>query len=172
MKHIYPKNDYELRKTLFEKLEGFSFPVFEDKKLFNNLTLFDFESICVPTEELKETQTTTWIGKHVPISVSISSNLIDEPIFLFNKDPQNLIIDFVSKLELLAEKSKLEMRTKFQDIEVAVNERMKKIFDQLHERGKNYSLTNSSTKTNALKIRKKQICQHNSCEFRKINSLI
>ena len=76
---------------------------------------------------------------NIPISVSISSNLIDEPIFLYNKDPQNLIIDFVSKLELLAEKSKLEMRTKFQDIEVAVNERMKKIFDQLSERGKNYS---------------------------------
>ena len=48
-------------------------------------------------------------------------------------------MDFVSKLELLAEKSKLEMRTKFQDIERAVNERMKKIFDQLNERGKNFS---------------------------------
>ena len=32
--------------------------------------------------------------------------------------------DFVSKLELLAEKSKVDMRTKFQDIEVAVNERL------------------------------------------------
>ena len=139
MKHIYPKNVYELRETLFEKLEGFSFPVSEGNKFFNNLAIFYFESICVPTEELKQTQTTTWIGKHVPILVSISSNLIDEPIILYNKDPQNLIIDFVSKLELLAEKSKLEMRTKIQGIEVAVNERMKKIFDQLNERGKNYS---------------------------------
>ena len=103
VKHIYPKNVHELRKTLFEKLEGFNLPVSEDNKLFSNLAIFDFESICVPTEELKETQTTTWIGKHVPISVSISSNLIDEPIFLYNNDPQNLIIDFVSKLELLAE---------------------------------------------------------------------
>ena len=50
-----------------------------------------------------------------------------------------MIIDFVSNLELLAEKSKLEMRTKFQDIEVAVNERMKNIFDQLNGRGKNFS---------------------------------
>ena len=132
VKHIYPKNVYELRENLFEKLEGFNLPVSDDKKLFKNLAIFDFESICVPTEKLKETQTTTWIGKNVPISVSISSNLIDEPIFLYNKDPQTLIIDFVSKLELLAEKSKLEMRTKFQDIEVAVNERMKKIFDQLN----------------------------------------
>ena len=135
VKHIYPKNVYELRETLFEKLEGFSFPVSEGNKFFNNLAIFYFESICVPTEELKQTQTTTWIGKHVPILVSISSNLIDEPIILYNKDPQNLIIDFVSKLELLAEKSKLEMRTKIQGIEVAVNERMKKIFDQQNERG-------------------------------------
>ena len=50
-----------------------------------------------------------------------------------------MIIDFVSNLELLAEKSKLEMRTKFQDIEVAINERMKKIFDQLNERSITYS---------------------------------
>ena len=34
---------------------------------------------------------------------------------------------------------KLEMRTKFQDFEAAVNDRMKKIFNQLKERGKNYS---------------------------------
>ena len=123
---------------MFEKLEGFSLPVSKATKFFNNLANFDFESICVPTEELKETQTTIWIGKHVPISVSISSNLIDEPIFLYNKDPQSLMTDFASKHRLLSEKSELETRTKFQDIEVAVNERMKKIFDQLNEPGKNY----------------------------------
>ena len=116
---------YELRETLFEKLQGFNVPVSELNRFFNNLAIFDFESICVPTEELKETKTTTWVGKHVPFSVSISSNLIDEPIFLYNKEPQNLIIDFVSILELLAEKIMLEM-TKNQDIEVAINERMKK----------------------------------------------
>ena len=91
VKHIYPKKVYEFRETLFEKLEGLNLPVSEDNKLFKNLAILHFESICVRTEELKETQTTTWIGKHVPILVSISSNLIDEPIFLYNKDPQNLI---------------------------------------------------------------------------------
>ena len=81
MRHIYAKNVYELRENLFEKLEVFSLPVSEGNKLFNNLAIFNFESICVPTEELKKKQTTTWIGKHFAISVSIS-NLIDEPIFL------------------------------------------------------------------------------------------
>ena len=77
MNHIYPKNVYELRESLFEKLEGFNLPVSEDNQLVNNIAIFELESICVPTEELREIQTTTWIGKHVPISVSISSNLID-----------------------------------------------------------------------------------------------
>ena len=76
------------------------------------------------TEERKETQTTIWIGKQLPISVSKSLNLIDEPIFLYNKDSQNLIIDFV------------RMRRNFQDFEEAVNERMNKTFDQLNEKGK------------------------------------
>ena len=126
-------------KPFSEKLEGFNLPVSEENKLLNNLAVFNFESICVATEELKETKTTTWIGKRVPISVFISSNLIDEPIFLYNKDPKKLIIDFVSKVELLGEKKKLETKTKIQDIEVAVNERMKKIFDWLNERDKNFS---------------------------------
>ena len=54
VRHIYPKNVYELRETLFEKLKWFNLPVSEDNELFNNLAIFDFESICVPTEELKE----------------------------------------------------------------------------------------------------------------------
>ena len=32
MKHFNPKNVYELRETLFEKLEGFNLPVTEDNK--------------------------------------------------------------------------------------------------------------------------------------------
>ena len=104
--------------------------------------------------------------KHVLNSVSISSNLIDEPIFLYNKEPHNLINDFeMMNLELLAEKSKLEMRTK--RFWKSCQRKMKKFFDQLYERGKIVQVRNLSTKTNTWKIRKKPICQHNSYEFRK-----
>ena len=80
------------------------FQFLKTTNFFNNLAILDFESICVSTEELKETLITTWNGNHVPVSISILSNLIDEPIFLHNKDPQSLITDFISNLELLAEK--------------------------------------------------------------------
>ena len=115
-------------------MDGFNIPYTEDQKLFSNVEVFDFESICVPTEELKATETTTWVGKHVPISVSISSNLQDDTIFMCEKDPELLIIAFVSSLELLAERSKLQMRTKFQESENTVNDRVKKIFEKLNAR--------------------------------------
>ena len=43
VRHIYPKNVYQLHETLFEKLEGFSLPVAQNNKLFNKLEVFDFE---------------------------------------------------------------------------------------------------------------------------------
>ena len=61
VRDIYSKNVYTLRETLFEKLEVFNIPVSKDNTIFDNLANFDFESLYVPTEELKATQTTTWI---------------------------------------------------------------------------------------------------------------
>ena len=134
VQHIYPKNVYALRDNLFDKLDAFGISYNDDKKLFKNVAIFDFESICVPTEELKDTNTTNWIGKHEPISVSISSNLIEEPVFLCDKDPKNLIVSFVEALEELANKSKTEMQTKFASIQEIINSRVKAIFEKLNER--------------------------------------
>ena len=105
-----------------------------DMEKIKNLAVFNFESICVPSSELKDTNTTTWIGKHEPISVSISSNLLQEPIFLCNKDPKTLIVSFVEALEELASKSKEKMLQKFCSIENAIKTRVNSIFEKLNER--------------------------------------
>ena len=59
--HKYPKNVYQLRETLFDKLDSFDIQYTDDQKLFNNLAVFDFESICITEEKFKNTETTTWI---------------------------------------------------------------------------------------------------------------
>ena len=82
VKHICPKYVYQKIETLFEKLDSFNIPYREDQKLFKNLAVFDFESICVKEETYKETETKKWIGKRIPKLVSISSNVKPEPIFL------------------------------------------------------------------------------------------
>ena len=134
IQHVYQKSVYTLRETLFDKLDGFGVRYEEDQKLFKNLEVFGFESICVPSNELKDTNTTTWIGKHEPISVSISSNLLQEPIFLCKKDPKTLIVSFVEALEELASKSKAEMLQKYSSIENAIKIRINSIFEKLIER--------------------------------------
>ena len=67
--------------------------------------------------------------------MSISSNLLNKPIFLCDKCPQSLIIDFVAKLELLAKKNTAEMRSKFLEIENNIKKRLHTIFSILNERG-------------------------------------
>ena len=110
VKHFYPNNVYELRETLYEKLDAFNIPYRNEQKLFKNLAKIDFESICVREESYKQTETTTWIGKHVPISVSISSSLIPELIFLCIANPHHLISSFISALEGTQSKLKVKLR--------------------------------------------------------------
>ena len=134
VKHIYPKNVYELRETLFEKLDAFNIPYKNEQKLFKNLAIIDFESTCVKEESYKQTEATTWIVKHVPISVSISSNLILEPIFLCNANLHHLISSFVTALEGLATQSKARLKLKFFEIETAIKVKLCAILEQLNQR--------------------------------------
>ena len=82
VKNVYPKNVYQTQETLFDKLDSFRNEYTKEQTLFKNLAIFEFESICVQEESFKDTDTTKCIGKHIPISVSIYSNLAEEPIFL------------------------------------------------------------------------------------------
>ena len=82
--------------------------------MFKNIAIFDFESICVPSEELKPTETITWIEKHEPISMSNLSSLLDQSIFCVTTiNTKSLVVEFVAKLEVLVEKNKTEMRSNF-----------------------------------------------------------
>ena len=134
VEYFYPKNVYELRETLFEKLDAINIPNRSVQKLFKNLALFDFESICVKDEAYKQTETTMWIGKHVPISVSISSNLIPEPNFLYNTNPHHLILSFITALEGLATQSKAQMKLSFIEVETAIKIKLCAILEQLNPR--------------------------------------
>ena len=134
VKHIYPKNVYQLRETLFDKLDSFGIQYTDNQKLSTNLAVFDFESICIPEEKFKNTDTTTWIGKHVPISVSISSNLLTMPIFLCNSNPRDLVESFIDAVEGLATQSKAQMELKFLEIETANKSKLSRTLESLNER--------------------------------------
>ena len=114
---MYQKNVYQLREALFEKFDSFGIPYTDNQKLFNNMAIFDSESIWVDVENFKDTEATTWIGKHIPISVSIASNSKKEPIFLCHLNPCDLVSFFVDALSILATQNKAQLKKNFFQIQ-------------------------------------------------------
>ena len=134
VKHIYQKNVYQLSETLFKKLDSFKTSYKKDRKLFQNVAVLHFESVCVKEETYKETEATKWIGKHVPISVSISSNSIPKHIFLCNSDLRHLVSSFISALEGLATQSKAQTKLRFIEVETAIKIKLSSVLEQLNQK--------------------------------------
>ena len=91
VKKIHPRNVYQIPEAIIVKLDCFEIKYTTEQKLIGNLATFDFESFCVDEQIFIDTNTTTSIGKHLAISISISSNLVEEPIFFCNSDLHYLV---------------------------------------------------------------------------------
>ena len=85
-------------------------------------------------ETFRDTNTTICIGTHVPISVSISSNLVEELIFLCNSDPHRLVASFIGALENLASQSKTKLENLVLDIETTKKIELGSILEKLTQR--------------------------------------
>ena len=96
LKNIYPKKAYQFLKTLFDKLDSFGLKCASEQKLIKKLAIIVFESIRVQEDTYKDRNTKAWIKKHVPLSVSISWNLVEQPNFLCNSDPHHLVPIFLT----------------------------------------------------------------------------
>ena len=164
VKNVYPRNVYQIQETLFDKLDSFGIKYTSEQKIFKNLAIFDFESICVQEEIFKDTNTTNRNGEQIPISVSISSNLVEEPILLSNSDPHHLVTSFIGALENLALQSKTIMKNLFFDIKTTLKIKLGSILEKLTQRQNRREQTDLDdsdneicTSTQFLQIQKKQL---------------
>ena len=83
-KVVYPKTVYKVRETLFDKFKAFDAEIAEDNTLLKNFPSL-ISNQFVESFSLIDRETITWFGKHEPISVSLTSNLLQEPIFICDK---------------------------------------------------------------------------------------
>ena len=120
-----------MKETALENLSHFGITVPEDYRLFKNLATFDFESICVKENNSVSNNSTSWVGNHEPISVSVSSNFLKRP--MFKSDPQSIkvVTEFVDALENLANESRDQMQSQYADITAAVSEKLEELSDQI-----------------------------------------
>ena len=125
---------YQLQQTIFDKLGSFDIQYTDDQKLYIKVAVFDFESVCIPEEKFKNTYTATWIGKHVPKEVPISSNLKVMPILLCSSNPRDLVESFVDAAEGLAAQSKAQIKLNFLEVETAIKSKLSRTPESLNER--------------------------------------
>jgi predicted oxidoreductase len=93
---------FTLNNSIFEKLYEFGIRVPDEEQQYDYFAVYDFESILKSTQ-IRVTDKLVWTQNHIPISVSISSNVpnFQDPVCFVNKDPDTLIkemIDYLNKI--------------------------------------------------------------------------
>ena len=126
MKHTSPGGKYDKSKSIFDKIEDIyndllkkektyilyrNFkPIVTDKnKYYKYECAFDFEAMLKKIEITDNEKKLQVISEHVPVSVSIFSNVPDydsKPIFLCNDKPDELINEFIKTFLNLSLKAK------------------------------------------------------------------
>ena len=164
VRNFRPKTVHQTPETLLDKLNSFGIDNTSEQILFKNLAIFDYQSNCVQEESFKDTDATKWLGKHVPISFSIFSNLVKEPIFLSNSDPHHLVTPFIGALENVDLQSNAILKNLFFDIETTIMNKLGSILEKLsqrHSRGEQAGLDDceneTCTSSQFLWIQKKQL---------------
>ena len=102
------------------------------------------------------------------LSVSISSNLIPEAIFLCNANPHYLIWSFIAALEELATQSKAQMKLNFIEVDTAIKIKLCAILEQLNQR-RNQAERVSNFVYDCVVEEAKKIHLDNSCRCKRIN---
>ena len=106
VENVFFRKVCQIQETLFVKLDSLGIKYTSEQELFKVFLLFNFESFCVQEETFKDTDTTTWIGKYLPNYVSIPSNSVEQPNFIYNSDPHHHVAYINGVLEILASQSK------------------------------------------------------------------
>ena len=140
VRNIHPRSVYQLRETFLDKLKAFDMELTKDKLLFNNFAVFDFESICLKSSTTAATKTITWVGKHEPISVYMTSNLLEEPSFICDTETRSLVSSFVTSLENLAEEINLETGLMFLNIGTTNKEKFEPVTSTSNKKNQRFHL--------------------------------
>ena len=98
-KYVFPGGFYSPPKTVFEELEEINIYVDQSERIYPWFIVFDFEAMLkgTHTDSLKKQK---WINQHIPISVSLCSNIPDylDPECFVNEDMDQLLSSMITRM--------------------------------------------------------------------------
>ena len=109
--HLSLSGPYPLNEIVFEKMGSLDIEM--ENYRSENLVILDFAPITAHDPSHKRTDSTTLIGTHVLISISIHSSLFSEAIFVCDINPRCLSSNFLLPLLTLSKRSSMELRQCF-----------------------------------------------------------
>ena len=118
---------YTIPKTVFDLLEDEGFTVPPELRYFPYRATFDFESMFDRNNCPNDTAKLHWEAKHVPLSVSVCSNVrgYDQPkCFVSNADPRQLVQDMVKYLVEISKESYRLLKQDFATLSEEIDERL------------------------------------------------
>lgn len=91
--------------NIFEQIKEFNCVVPAHDCVYKWFIVFDFEAILRPEENTPLDRKLQWQAEHVPISVSVCSNVeyFTEPMCFVDEDPDQLIQLMVTYMDEIAE---------------------------------------------------------------------
>ena len=130
----FPGGVYKNPPTIFQLLEDEGFFIPQQMKFFLYRATFDFECMFDTDPGLENTKKLSWDAKHIPLSVSVCSNVPDysEPkCFVSEGDPKQLVTKMVDYLIEISKKSYSLAKEKFNAIFEAIDKKLEKVEDSL-----------------------------------------
>ena len=115
-KHRFPGGFYSSPKTIFDKLEEYVIVVPAEERIFPWFLVFDFEAMLTPAQESKS-EKLTWTAEHVPISVSVCSNVegFKTPHCIIEPNTNELVAQMVQYMSQISDKSYELAKAKFSE---------------------------------------------------------
>ena len=128
--YTFPGGAYKTPPTIFQLLEDEGFSVPTEHKYFPYRATFDFECMFNSTTTLSNTEKLTWNAKHIPLSVSVCSNVpeYDQPkCFVSDGDSKQLVKEMVDYLVKTSQESYHLMKQEFSPIFDAIDQRLEEL---------------------------------------------
>jgi hypothetical protein len=127
VKHQYVGGTYHLPETIFDKLEDEGIVVPEADRCYPCRITYDFECYFSTDELPHNSEKLTWEARHVPLSVSICSNIPDyeTPVcYITEGDTAALVAKMMQHLEAIAERAHTLLLAKFQPIFTELDDKL------------------------------------------------
>ena len=128
IRHIFPGGAYKVPQTIFDLLDDEGIDIPEHLKYFPYRAPFDFECYFKrETEHPRNTANLTWEAEHIPLSVSVCSNVpgYDQPkCFVSTGNTNDMIQGFEEYLVQISQESNVLLLGRFSDIFEQINERL------------------------------------------------